>query len=84
MFDQLVAIIQAYPYLSVGVVFLLCGLGLPLPEEIVLLAAGYVCSKSAATANLPTMMAACGGAILLGDLVPAVLGRVFGVRLLRL
>ncbi len=84
MFDQLVAVIQAYPYLSVAVAFLLCGLGLPLPEEIVLLAAGYVCWKTPETAHLPMMMAACAGAILVGDLVPMVLGRVFGVRLLRL
>jgi membrane protein DedA with SNARE-associated domain len=65
------------------VVFLLCGLGLPLPEEVVLLAGGYVCKKTQST-MLPVMMAWCAGAILLGDLLPMVLGRVFGVRLLRL
>lgn len=84
MFDQLVEAIRAYPYLGAAVVFVLCGLGLPLPEEIVLLAAGYICAKWPDLAGLPVMMGWCAGAILVGDLIPAVLGRVFGVRLLRL
>ncbi|MBL9076820.1 MAG: DedA family protein [Planctomycetes bacterium] len=84
MFDQIVAAITEYPYLGVALVFLLCGIGLPLPEEIVLLAAGYVCAKFPEHASLPIMMVWCAGAILTGDLIPFVLGRVFGVRLLRL
>ncbi|MEO6596856.1 MAG: VTT domain-containing protein, partial [Planctomycetota bacterium] len=51
---------------------------------IVLLAAGYVCAKFPEHATLHWMMLWCGGAILVGDLIPFVLGRVFGVRLLRL
>ncbi len=84
MFDQIVAALTENPYLGVALVFLLCGLGFPLPEEIVLLAAGYVCAKFPEHASLPLMMAWCAGAILAGDLLPFVLGRVFGVRLLRL
>lgn len=84
MFDQIVAALTDNPYLGVALVFLLCGLGFPLPEEIVLLAAGYVCAKFPEHANLPVMMVWCAGAILAGDLIPFVLGRVFGVRLLRL
>ena len=82
MFEQLVQTIECYPYLGVALVFVLCGLGLPLPEEIVLLAAGYLCAKLQLT--LPLMMAWCAGAILVGDAIPYLLGRVFGVRLLRL
>lgn len=84
MFDQIVATLTEYPYLGVALVFLLCGIGLPLPEEIGLLAAGYVCAKFPEHASLPWMMLVCGGSILAGDLLPYVLGRVFGVRLLRL
>jgi membrane protein DedA with SNARE-associated domain len=84
MFDQIVTAMTEYPYLVVAVVFLLCGLGLPLPEEIVLLASGYFCAKYPDKADLPSMMAVCATAILIGDLVPFVLGRVFGARLLRL
>ncbi len=84
MFEQIVAAIVANPYLAVAVLFVLCGLGLPLPEEIGLLAAGYVCAKFPDHAQLPWMMLWCAGAILVGDVVPFLLGRVFGVRLLRL
>lgn len=84
MFDQVVQAIEAYPYVGVALVFLLCGLGLPLPEELVLLSAGYICAKFPDKASLPPMIAWCAGAILVGDLVPFLLGRIFGVRLLRL
>jgi membrane protein DedA with SNARE-associated domain len=84
MFDELVRTIESYPYPAVAILFVLCGLGLPLPEELVLLAAGYVCAKLPQNAELPWMMAWCAGAILVGDLLPYMLGRIFGVRLLRL
>lgn len=84
MFDQIVTALQQHPYLGAALVFLLCGMGLPLPEELVLLAAGYLCAKFPETLSLPVMMGWCAGAILVGDLLPFVLGRVFGVRLLRL
>ncbi|MHC5064141.1 MAG: DedA family protein [Planctomycetota bacterium] len=71
-----------HPYLGVSIVFLLCGLGLPLPEEIVLVSAGYLCFKG--LAEQYQMMMVCTGAILIGDLVPFALGRFFGTRLLRL
>lgn len=83
MFDQIVQWLLDYPYLGAAGVFLLCGLGLPLPEEIVLLAAGYVCAKLPESTTLSLMMAWCAGAILVGDLLPFVAGRVFGTRLLR-
>jgi len=84
MFDQIVAVLEDYPYLGAAIVFLLCGLGLPLPEELVLLAAGYLCATFPDNISLPIMMGWCAGAILLGDIIPFLLGRVFGVRLLRL
>ena len=82
MVDWLLEFFTSYPYLGVTAIFLLCGLGFPLPEEIVLFTAGYVCFKG--FADLPWMMLTCAGAILAGDLVPFFLGRTFGTRLLRL
>lgn len=81
MFDSLVETFTSNPYLGVAIVFLICGLGFPLPEEIVLVAAGYVCFKG--YADLPTMVATAAAAILAGDLIPFVAGRTFGSRLLR-
>ncbi|GDY01445.1 membrane protein [Planctomycetota bacterium] len=84
MFDDLVAWIANYPYPAVALVFVVCGLGLPIPEELILIAAGYVCATYPLKATLPLMIVWSGSAILLGDLLPFVLGRVFGTRLLRL
>lgn len=84
MFDSIVDAIVDYPYLGVALLFLLCGMGLPLPEEIVLIAGGYICAKFPDKAALPWMMVWCAGAILSGDFLPYVLGRTFGPRLLRL
>ncbi|MEZ5963236.1 MAG: VTT domain-containing protein [Planctomycetota bacterium] len=82
MFDWLLQTLAEYPYLGAMFVFLLCGLGLPLPEEIVLVSAGYACFKD--FAHVGWMIAACASAILAGDALPFVLGRLFGPRLLRL
>jgi membrane protein DedA with SNARE-associated domain len=83
MFDQIQEWLLLFPYLGVAILFVLCGLGLPLPEEIVLLGAGYACAKLQQNTTLALMMAWCGGSILAGDLIPFVVGRVFGTRLLR-
>ena len=45
MFDSIVQTIADYPYLGVVLFFLICGLGFPLPEELVLIAGGYICAK---------------------------------------
>jgi membrane protein DedA with SNARE-associated domain len=69
-------------YLTVAAIFVLCGIGLPLPEEILLVSAGYLCHQGHATYAAMTIV--CASAILLGDVIPFSLGRYFGPRLLRL
>ena len=80
---QLLTENPSYVYLIVAGILVLCGLGLPLPEEIVLVAAGFVCYQEDGP-NFLIMMAACATGVLLGDLLPFVLGKLFGPRLLRL
>ncbi|MBI5850401.1 MAG: DedA family protein [Planctomycetes bacterium] len=82
MFDWLVETFSSHAYFGCAILFLLCGLGLPLPEEVVLLFAGYVCFEG--LADREAMMAVCCGAILAGDVIPFVLGRHYGPRLLRI
>ena len=84
MFDWLVETFHTYPYMGVAVVFLFCGAGLPLPEEIVLVAAGFVCYEFPDRASTGWMMVASALGILAGDTVPYLLGRIFGTRILRL
>ncbi len=61
---------------------ILCGIGIPLPEEVVLVYGGYMLYKGFAAA-VPIGLA-CSGAILIGDSIPFALGRLFGPKLLRL
>ncbi len=59
-----------------------CGIGIPFPEELILVGAGYIVYLHKAD---PLLLAAtCIGAILAGDLMPFLLGRVFGPKILRL
>lgn len=83
--EWLIELLNEYPsytYVAVGVVFVLCGIGLPLPEEIVLVSAGYLCYLG--HSEYWIMTGVCTAAILVGDLVPFLAGRAFGPRLLRL
>jgi membrane protein DedA with SNARE-associated domain len=84
MFDAIKGAIEQYPYLGVAILFVLCGMGFPLPEELVLIFSGYLCHEYPEKAHVPWMILWCGVAILCGDLIPFVLGRVFGTRLLRI
>lgn len=84
MFENLVQAIADYPYLGVALVFMICGIGFPLPEELVLIAGGYVCATFPEKASLHWMMLWCAGSILTFDLLPFVLGRTFGTRILRI
>lgn len=84
MFDSLVETIAEYPYIGIAMVFAICAIGLPLPEELVLIAAGYVCAKFPEKASLYWMMIWCATSIVSFDLAPYLLGRVFGARLLRI
>lgn len=69
-----------FSYLAPFVVLLLCGVGLPLPEEVTLLGAGVLLHQGEVE-FLPIVLV-CSAAILLGDLVPFALGRRYGARAL--
>jgi membrane protein DedA with SNARE-associated domain len=59
-----------------------CGIGIPFPEELILVGAGYIVYLGKADPIL--LSGTCIGAILAGDLMPFLLGRVFGPKILRL
>jgi len=68
----------AYAWLA-GIL-LLCGLGLPIPEDISLIAAGYFSYKG--VLHIHAAFAACFAAVLVGDSTAFLLGYVGGRRLL--
>ena len=69
-------------YVSAFLVLFLCGLGLPLPEEVTLLGSGILV-HTGKVEFLPIVIV-CSLAILLGDSVPFWLGRRYGVNSLKI
>ena len=70
-----------FTYLGPFVVLLLCGVGLPLPEEVTLIGSGILL-YSGQVEFIP-IVAVCSVAILLGDSIPYWLGRKYGLATLK-
>jgi len=75
-------IFQDFAYMGPFIGLLLCGLGLPLPEETFLLLAGILLYKGEVEYVPITLL--CSAAILLGDSLPYYLGRRYGMRALEI
>jgi membrane protein DedA with SNARE-associated domain len=67
-------------YLWLTAILLLCGLGLPIPEDISLIAAGYFSYKGKLYVHWAFIV--CFAAVLAGDTFAFFLGRWFGQRVL--
>jgi membrane protein DedA with SNARE-associated domain len=88
--DEILRILQQYPaasYLTVFGMLLACGLGLPLPEDITLLGAGYAVylaqdSKLANPALFPMIAVGMVG-VMAGDTILFLLGRRLGPKAIR-
>lgn len=68
-------------YLAPFVVLVLCGFGLPLPEEVTMLGAGFLAHRG--QVEFVPVVLVCMLATLIGDSVPYSVGRRFGRRALR-
>ncbi|MFH1228298.1 MAG: DedA family protein [Planctomycetota bacterium] len=68
-----------FSYIGVMIALLLTGLGIPVPEDIILLAAGFVTAND--FARLELMIPVAMLSILAGDLITFGLGRKFGSRI---
>jgi len=75
-------VIQQFTYLGPFLILLLCGLGLPLPEEVTLIGSGLLVYRGEADFVLISLT--CSAAILLGDSVPYWLGHHYGKSVLRI
>lgn len=78
--DLIQNLIENAPYLGLFSVLLLCGLGLPLPEDVPLLLGGYLVHRE--LANLWMMFVVGMAGVLCGDMVLFMLGRTYGERIL--
>ena len=72
------------PYLGPWLILMLCGLGAPLPEEAALIPAGVMLANPDNGLNFVHMTLVCTSAILLGDALPFVLGKRYGLSILKL
>lgn len=80
--QSLVNFFQSYGYLSVFIILLLCGFGLPVPEDISLVAGGIIAGLGYANVHLMLAIALAG--VLIGDSTMYNLGRIMGERVLNL
>jgi len=73
-------------YLLLFTILLLCGFGLPIPEDISLIAAGYISWRGKhglePIINVHTAFAVCFAAVLAGDTIAFFFGRRYGRRVL--
>ena len=80
--DWVTGLLQESQYLAPFAVLLLCGVGLPLPEEVTLIASGLLVHQG--RVDFVAISVVCGAAILLGDSIPYWLGRHYGLKALRI
>ncbi len=74
-------VFSEFSYTGPFLVLLLCGLGLPLPEEVTLIGSGLLVYRGEVDFRWITIV--CAVAILLGDSIPFLLGRRYGMSALR-
>jgi membrane protein DedA with SNARE-associated domain len=77
---QVVEWVAAFSYPAVVLLLVLCGLGVPLSEELIVITGGLVVARS--NASLPGMMLAAYAGMLAGDTMLYRIGRTLGPRAL--
>ena len=79
MLDFLIAFFSDYGYIAVFGILILCGFGLPVPEDITLVSGGVI--SGLGMTNPHTMLAVGLAGVLIGDSTMFLAGRIFGYRI---
>ncbi len=79
--QALVEVFQVFGYEAVFLILLACGFGLPIPEDVTLVAAGVI--SGLGYTDVHTMVFVAMAGVLLGDGVMFTLGHIFGRRILK-
>ena len=82
MLDTLVAFFGEYGYIAVFSCLILCGLGVPVPEDITLVSGGVISGLGLANPHIMLGIGLAG--VLAGDSTMFLAGRIFGYRVQRL
>jgi len=78
--EWLLSQLTSHVYAKLAGLLLLCGLGLPIPEDISLIAGGYLAHLG--TVEIHRVFLVCFAAVLGGDTIAFALGRGFGTKIL--
>jgi membrane protein DedA with SNARE-associated domain len=78
--EWLLSQLTTHVYAKLAGLLLLCGLGLPIPEDISLISAGYLAHLGKVESH--AVFAVCFAAVLGGDAIAFTLGRLFGTKIL--
>lgn len=81
LLQQLITIFAENGYVAVFIALMICGAGLPLPEDITLVAGGVIAGLG--YANVHAMFALTMFGVLLGDSAIFLLGHHYGARILQ-
>src|SRR4051812_11735766 len=71
---------SSFAYLIIFGILVACGLGFPLPEDVPLIIAGYMCSQE--DMEVPWALLVTIAGVLMGDTILFYLGRKMGMRFL--
>jgi len=81
LLERLVTIFAENGYVAVWIALMICGAGLPLPEDVTLVAGGVIAGLG--YANVHVMFALCMVGVLMGDAAMFLLGHHYGARMLK-
>ena len=81
--DILVNFFTDYGYFAVLFVLIICGFGVPIPEDITLVSGGIIAGLYPEEVNVHIMLAVSMFGVLFGDSIMYWLGRIYGIRILR-
>jgi membrane protein DedA with SNARE-associated domain len=80
--DLLIQFFTRHGYVAVFAVLMICSLGIPIPEDITLVAGGVIAGLGYADVRVMCVVGLAG--VLLGDSLMFLIGRYFGARAMRL
>lgn len=82
VFDALLPIFTQYGYWAVFIMLLICGFGVPVPEDVTLVTGGVIAGLGYADVNTMVLIGLAG--VLIGDGLMFLLGRWYGQRIIQL
>ncbi|QGM80602.1 DedA family protein [Otariodibacter oris] len=79
--DHLIYFFNCYGYFAVFFILLICGFGVPIPEDITLVSGGVI--SGLGSANVHWMLVVSMVGVLIGDSTMYWLGRIYGEKILK-